>query len=176
MIPSTAAQQSVGPEREHNDSHEISFFRARSTGSLGVTGNRGGTEESGEMDVKKKETPQGRETASVQRRMRSTPAGAVPVDPTALGPYNSYGPPQFVQRGYYLDMMFQCQGCGIEQVWTAAQQKWWYEEAQGYVYSTATKCRACRGRDRERRAESRELHRAGVARKRRNTTECPPEN
>ena len=69
-------------------------------------------------------------------------ARGVAVDPTALTPHNSYSPPDFVERGYYVDKPFVCQACGISQTWTAAQQKWWYEVAKGDVFSTATQCRA----------------------------------
>jgi len=72
------------------------------------------------------------------------PCGTVPVEPSLLAPYNSYGDPRFVRRGYYLDEPFVCRDCGSQQVWTAGQQKWWYEVAHGYVYSTAIRCLACR--------------------------------
>ena len=45
---------------------------------------------------------------------------------------------------YYLDKPFNCEVCGVSEVWTAKQQKWWYEVAQGAVETTAVKCRACR--------------------------------
>lgn len=67
-----------------------------------------------------------------------------PVDPAALAPYNSYGTPEFVQRGVYCDIPFTCADCGTDCVFTAAQQKWWYEVAKGQVYSRAKRCRACR--------------------------------
>ena len=45
---------------------------------------------------------------------------------------------------FYLDRAFTCRDCGAEEVWTAKQQKWWYEVAQGSVYSQAVRCHACR--------------------------------
>lgn len=45
---------------------------------------------------------------------------------------------------YYVDRAFTCRDCGAEEVWTAKQQKWWHEVAQGSVYSQAVRCRACR--------------------------------
>lgn len=91
----------------------------------------------------------------------------VAVNVDNLAPYNSYGEPDFVERGYYVDKDFTCQGCGCEEVWSARQQKWWYEVAKGYVYSSAKLCRACRRRERERRAEARRVHLEGLARKKR---------
>lgn len=45
---------------------------------------------------------------------------------------------------YYEDLNFTCVDCGREEVWTAEQQKWWYETAKGYIFSKAIRCRACR--------------------------------
>ena len=92
-------------------------------------------------------------------------AEGVPVNVSALAPNNSYGAPQFVTRGYYLDVAFRCQDCGKQEVWTAAQQKWWYEVAKGYLYSTATRCRSCRRKEQARRREARRVHLEGLARK-----------
>lgn len=86
----------------------------------------------------------------------------VSVNPALLQPSNSYGVPDFVARGYYLDQPFSCRDCGKEELWTATQQKWWYEIAKGYVYSTATRCRACRRRERERKTQARRVHLEGV--------------
>ena len=72
------------------------------------------------------------------------PGAAERVDTAALAPYNSYGAPEFVQRGFYVDVPFTCADCGTDCVFTAAQQKWWYEVAKGQVYSRAKRCRACR--------------------------------
>lgn len=101
---------------------------------------------------------------TIERRERHIARGA-PVDASALAPNNSYGAPQFVERGYYQDVQFRCVDCGKDEVWTATQQKWWYEVAKGFAYSTAKRCRACRRRDREARAESRRAHAQGLLRK-----------
>jgi hypothetical protein len=87
------------------------------------------------------------------------------VNPDLLAPDTSYGTPVFVTRGFYVDMEFTCADCGTSQVWTSHQQKWWYEVAKGSVWTTATRCRPCRRRERERRTEARRVHLEGVARK-----------
>ena len=103
-------------------------------------------------------------------RTTPTPPGLVRVNPDALAPYNSYGTPSFVARGYYEDVSFTCAGCGAAQIWRAAQQKWWYETAKGNVESTAKLCRVCRCREQARGAEAKRVHLEGLARKRgRNT-------
>ena len=89
-----------------------------------------------------------------------------PVNREALTPYNSYGNPDFVTRGFYADQPFECVDCGKTEIWTAEQQKWWYEVAKGNAYATARRCRACRRRERERRGQARRVHLEGIARKR----------
>src|SRR4051812_5164270 len=58
------------------------------------------------------------------------PSDAIPADPSQQAPNNSYGPPLF-----YRDLDFACVDCGLREVWTAEQQKWWYEVAKGSIYS-----------------------------------------
>jgi hypothetical protein len=100
-------------------------------------------------------------------RRKQLEARGVLVNVSALAPNNSYGSPKFVQRGYYVDQPFKCKGCGKDEIWTATQQKWWYEVAKGYVYSTAMLCRPCRRKEQARRNEARRVHLEGLARKRR---------
>jgi hypothetical protein len=97
-------------------------------------------------------------------RPQEMPVGAVVVNSALLRPHNSYGL-TFETRGYYEDLAFDCKDCGKQEVWTATQQKWWYEVAKGEVNSTAVRCRACRRRERQRIAEARRVHLEGVARR-----------
>jgi Probable zinc-ribbon domain len=88
-----------------------------------------------------------------------------PVNEASLAPYKSYGVPKFVERGFYVAVPFRCVGCGAAEIWTATQQKWWYEVAKGYVYSTAKFCRPCRCKEQERRGGARRVHLKGLANK-----------
>jgi hypothetical protein len=63
----------------------------------------------------------------------------IEADLSKQAPNNSWNPPT-----YYEDMPFTCIDCGRDQVWTATQQKWWYEVAKGPVFSSAKRCVACR--------------------------------
>jgi hypothetical protein len=45
---------------------------------------------------------------------------------------------------FYVDKPFKCRECGTLEVWTAKQQKWWYEIAKGTIETTAVHCKACR--------------------------------
>ena len=49
-----------------------------------------------------------------------------------------------VARFYYEDKPFTCVDCGSSEVWTAGQQRWWYEVAGGVLESEAVRCRRCR--------------------------------
>jgi hypothetical protein len=107
-----------------------------------------------------------RRTELEQAALRKQLEGrVVVVNESALRPYNSYGAPQFVYRGYYVNTLFRCKDCGKEEVWTATQQKWWYEIAKGYVYSTATRCGSCRRKEQARRSEAHRVHLEGLSRK-----------
>ncbi len=56
------------------------------------------------------------------------------------GGCNTYaGPPE-----YYYDEEFVCCDCGTKEIWTAKQQKMWYEELGKYVYARAIRCIKCR--------------------------------
>jgi predicted RNA-binding Zn-ribbon protein involved in translation (DUF1610 family) len=92
--------------------------------------------------------------------------GTAPCNSEALAPYNSYGQPPFVERGFYMDVLFKCKDCGKEEVWRATQQKWWYEVAKGNVETRAVRCNACRRIERERQAEARRIHLEGLESKR----------
>lgn len=90
----------------------------------------------------------------------------VMVDCTALALNNSYDEPDFIKRKYYLNQPFTCAGCNSQEVWTAVQQKWWYEVAKGGLFTIAKFCRTCRRQEQFRRAEARRIHLEGVAKKR----------
>lgn len=45
---------------------------------------------------------------------------------------------------YYEDKEFTCTDCGDREVWTAEDQKWWFETVKGHIFSTAKRCLRCR--------------------------------
>lgn len=97
------------------------------------------------------------------------PGAKTVVNPALLAPTNSYGIPDFQDRGFYLDKEFRCKDCGKEEIWTATQQKWWYEVAKGDVWTTAVRCRSCRRKERKRKEEARTIHLEGIEQKYRDT-------
>ena len=92
--------------------------------------------------------------ARENRRREQALKNAVLVDRSALPPYVGLGMPDFLERGYYLDIPFTCASCGSDENWTAAQQKWWYEVAKGSLHSSAKLCRACRRDAREHKGKA----------------------
>ena len=79
------------------------------------------------------------------------PLGAVAADKSQQPPNNSYSPPP----DYYVDIEFTCKDCGSQEVWTAEQQKWYYEVAKGSLYATAVRCRDCRNKIKEQKERQR---------------------
>lgn len=91
--------------------------------------------------------------------VKTVPLGAVASDPEQLV-HNNFccSPPSF-----YIDTPFVCKDCGAHEIWTAKQQKWWYEIAKGPVDSRAVGCRPCRLLERARVEEARRVSQAGMA-------------
>jgi len=93
------------------------------------------------------------------------PGPIVPVDLSKLALNNSCGLSEFAWRGYYVDQPFTCRDCGAACVWTAEQQRWWYETIGGSQEAIAKRCRPCRQRERQRKELARQVSQAGLLRK-----------
>ncbi len=91
--------------------------------------------------------------------IKAVPLGAVVADPEQLV-HNNFccSPPSF-----YIDDPFVCKDCDAHEIWTAKQQKWWYEIAKGPIDSRAVRCRPCRLVERARVEEARRVSQAGMA-------------
>lgn len=88
------------------------------------------------------------------------PDWAIPVNPSEVV-YHS----MFMKLPlFYIDKEFVCIECSASEVWTARQQKWWYEIAKGNFETTAVRCRACRDR-RKREKELQKEHMEKMANK-----------
>ena len=70
------------------------------------------------------------------------PQGAVSADTSKQVARNSYDEPVL----FYVEKPFVCCDCDKQEVWTARQQKWYYEIAKGSLYATAIRCKACRAK------------------------------
>lgn len=80
-----------------------------------------------------------REVASCVRM----PAGVLAADMGRLALIHG---PHFWHPGYYKDCAYRCRDCGANGVWSARDQKWWYEQVQGSLDSRASRCQSCRAR------------------------------
>jgi len=117
------------------------------------------------LEIRNRRAKRGARLRERELQQKIRPLERAPVNVEALASYKSYGTPAFVMRGYYQNIPFRCRGCGKDEIWTAMQQKWWYEVAKGYVYSTASLCRPCRKKEQARRTEARRVHLEGIERK-----------
>jgi hypothetical protein len=95
------------------------------------------------------------------RETDRVPAGAIPAEQANLLHDRTLGP----RPRFYADRRFTCAECGTEGVWTAADQKWWYEDGKGKIASRANRCRACRRNGRLRRSQERRIHVEGMVAK-----------
>lgn len=79
------------------------------------------------------------------KKVKELPISAIPANHEELDHNNTYG----ILPEYYIDTPFVCRDCGSEEIWTAKQQKWWYEIAKGHIDSHAVRCYACRKKIRD---------------------------
>ncbi len=86
-----------------------------------------------------------------QIRSKNKKDERLPVDASKLNMGNTYSS----APDFYYDIEFDCQDCGKQETWSARQQKWWYEDAGGYFFATAVRCRACREKERQRKQQAR---------------------
>jgi len=89
---------------------------------------------------KPKELAEAKRIAALPKDVQRGHPSAVAADASKLDHINTYGAlPEF-----YIDRPFQCCDCGKEEIWKAADQKWYYEEAKGHIDAIAVRCHDCR--------------------------------
>jgi len=87
-----------------------------------------------------KELAEAKRVAALPEELQRNHPSALPADPAKLDHINTYcGLPE-----YYLDKPFRCRDCGREEIWKAADQKWYYEEQKAHMDATAIRCHDCR--------------------------------
>lgn len=89
--------------------------------------------------MSKRRTPRYLRDGGETPRTPALESGRIAADLSKQAPNNSLS-----GRLFYQDQPFTCVDCGKEEIWTAKQQQWWYEVANGPIYSRAIRCRACR--------------------------------
>jgi hypothetical protein len=93
------------------------------------------------------ELAQAKRIAALPEHVQREHPSAVLADHSKLNHINTYG---FLPE-FYIDQPFRCRDCGKEEIWRAADQKWYYEEAKGHIDATAVRCHQCRKARKERK-------------------------
>ena len=81
----------------------------------------------------KKLTKEGRMIKGVE-----IPKGALPANPDQQNNYDSYA-----TKFFYKDIVYTCAGCNKEEIWTAEQQKKYFEVQKGNIYNEPKWCYDC---------------------------------
>ncbi|WP_062260919.1 zinc-ribbon domain containing protein [Endozoicomonas arenosclerae] len=74
--------------------------------------------------------------------LESLPEGTIRADHKELSHINTYGSLPY----FYIDKLYICVDCKSEEMWSARDQKWWYEVAKGHIDSRAIRCLSCRNK------------------------------
>src|SRR5262245_7311787 len=91
-------------------------------------------------DPSAKEWAEAERVSALHPSQQKQHPSAVVADPSRLAHINTYG----ALPEYYIDQAFTCRLCGKREIWKAADQKWYYEEAKGHIDARAVECHACR--------------------------------
>jgi hypothetical protein len=99
--------------------------------------------------------------AGVVQSAAEIPAEAIPASLEVIAQWRSSV--RLCGRApYYLDIRFTCEDCGETSVWSAQDQRHWYEVAGGSPYSEPRRCADCR---RKRKGRSNQaVQRTGASR------------
>ena len=93
-------------------------------------------------DPSPEELAEAKRVTALPAEARRAHPSARPANHAKLAHINTYG----TLPEYYLDRPFACRDCGKEEIWRAADQKWYYEEAKGHIDAFAVRCHDCRQR------------------------------
>lgn len=88
--------------------------------------------------VKKSDRKAKQSARRKQKRSREIPKGAIHANVEEQAQ-----PESMSARRFYKDITFVCRGCGEPGVWTAQQQKRYFEEQKGNTYNKPTWCTPC---------------------------------
>jgi len=93
-----------------------------------------------EIKEKRRKRAEKLQAIDVFKKAHELPLNSVAADHAELVHNNTYG----LLPSFYIDKPFVCRDCGSDELWTAKQQKWWYEIAKGHIDSEAVRCLRCR--------------------------------
>jgi hypothetical protein len=87
-----------------------------------------------------KELAEAKRIAALPKEVQRQHPSALAAEPSKLDHVNTYG----LLPEFYIDKPFRCCDCGKEEIWKAADQKWYYEETKHHIDATAVRCHDCR--------------------------------
>ncbi|HIQ15089.1 MAG TPA: hypothetical protein EYH38_05895 [Leucothrix sp.] len=102
------------------------------------------------LEIKEKRRKKAKIYAEIDTTdISNMPSGAIKSNYNNLDHNNIYD----LLPKFYVDKSYSCKDCGSNEIWTAKQQRWWYETAKGHINSTAVRCRRCRNIIKEQKQE-----------------------
>jgi len=102
------------------------------------------------LEIKEKRRKKAKIYAEIDTTdISNMPSGAIKSNYSNLDHNNIYD----LLPKFYIDKSYSCKDCGSNEIWTAKQQRWWYETAKGHIDSTAVRCRRCRNIIKEQKQE-----------------------
>lgn len=113
--------------RAATGSWNVSGLSVESLASLGTTIMTSGRQRKARLKERRRPNAHRAEPKARGPGLPDPPSGAVMADLAQLEHDNTYGPRPL----FYIHRRFACIDCGSKEVWTAADQKWWYEVAKG---------------------------------------------
>jgi hypothetical protein len=81
--------------------------------------------------------------AQVIESPEQVPADAIPASLEVISRWRSSSS-TFSRDPFYRDIHFTCEDCGRKSIWSAQDQRHWYEVLHGSPYSEARRCSECR--------------------------------
>ncbi len=81
--------------------------------------------------------------AKLEKAGRLVKGVEIPEGALAGDPDKQVGAKGYAAKYYYVDIDYVCRGCGRKGVWTAAQQKRYFEVQKGNIYNEPAWCYEC---------------------------------
>ncbi len=81
--------------------------------------------------------------AKLQKEGRIVKSVEIPKDALPANPENQDHGGGYAAKLYYKDIHYTCAGCGKKEVWTAQQQKRYFEIQKGNIYNKPKWCHEC---------------------------------
>jgi hypothetical protein len=81
--------------------------------------------------------------AKLEKEGRLVKGVEIPLGSLAANPDEQNHGGGYAAKFYYKDILYVCAGCGKNEVWTAKQQKRYFESQKGNIYNEPKWCHDC---------------------------------